>query len=220
MENLISLRKHQWRIFLKNRSLVNCTVNPRNTIDKVKEDSNSLIKTKLLYYDLLLSKSTYLKLPPHIDYFLGLRLYLQYNCTLFDTKRKEFFGRTLLTTRENPLESVERGERIFFSTTNSERVLFHLYEIDVEDTILVIEAILSSNELTPKCFSVGFFMIDLLNINNKVEIVNESPRILLDKEGQFYLNKKIRGETELIYSIDTKQNMGLINNIVGPNTLY
>ncbi|CAI2360434.1 unnamed protein product [Moneuplotes crassus] len=220
MEDLISLRKHQWRIFLKNSSLINCTVNPRNLLPQEDPANPELIKKKMLYYDISLSKCNYIELPENLMYFVDYRLYLQYNCTLFDKKKKEFFGRTLLTSRENYCETFDYKEKLYFRTTCSERILFHLYEVDIEDTILVVEAILNCNELEEKRFSIGFFMIDLVNFGNKIEIINESPRILLDKEGEYYLKRKTHGVSDLLYSIDTKQNMGLINNIVGPNTIY
>ena len=96
-----------------------------------------------------------------------------------------------------------------------------MYDIDVCDTILVVEVIVHCDKTDPKDFAIGFFIVDLSKTINKVEIVNESPRILLDEEGDYYLNKKrIIGDTELIYSIENKASMGIINNIVGPNTLY
>lgn len=64
-------------------------------------------------------------------------------------------------------------------------------------------------------------MIDLVNFENKVLLVGESPRILMEDKGEFYLRKrKIKSEAELLYSIDTKPSMMPINKIIGPNTIY
>lgn len=68
-------------------------------------------------------------------------------------------------------------------------------------------------------FSLGFFLIDLLNYDNKSYLISESPRILMEAEGDYYLTKKIATVPELIYTIDTGY-VHLINHIVGANTIF
>lgn len=186
-----------------------------------KNKEGFLPKTQLIYFDIELAKAQYLKVPTFIEYFSTYRVFLQYNCTLFDKKRRQFFGRTFQTVHENVCKDVDHDQGPFLETTDSDRLFFHLHDNDVDDTILVVEVILNCEKTQPSKFSLGFFMIDLVRFDNKVFMIEETPRILTEERGDYYLKKrKIVSVPELIYSIDTIPTMMPINKIIGPNTLY
>lgn len=64
-------------------------------------------------------------------------------------------------------------------------------------------------------------MIDLVNFENKAFMIEESPRVLMEERGKYWLKKKkIISEPEMIYSIDTQPLMMPINKIIGSNTIY
>ena len=107
------------------------------------------------------------------------------------------------------------------STTASDEIYFHIHDIDVDDTVVVIQLLVNCTETDPTSFSLGFFIINLKNYENKAYLINESPRILMSEEGDYYLtDRKIITKTELIFSIDTKSNLIPVNQIVSENTIY
>ena len=141
MEEKLSLKRHTWRIFKKRHRLVNCSQAPLRLPPRNKK--GYLSKTNLRYFSVDLCKSQFLKVPEHIEYFNTYRVYLQYNCTLFDKKNKEFFGRTYLTVQENVCQSVDHEQGPFLETTMNDQIFFNLYDGDLDDILLVIEIILN-----------------------------------------------------------------------------
>jgi hypothetical protein len=150
-------------------------------------------------------------------------------------KKREFFGRSFYTIKENLWKPECRNEGTYLHASRSERIFFHIYDSDVDNVILIVEAILKWEKTKPQKFSIGFFMIDLVNLDNKAFLAHESPRVLMEEIGENLLRfKTLEGklrdkaknamvnmsEAELIYTIDTVPSMMNIGKIIGPNTIY
>ena len=69
---------------------------------------------------------------------------------------------------------------------------------------------------------MGFFLIDLLNHDNRSFLISKSPRVLLEEEGDKYLKEMNKVETvpELLYSIDSDPILIPVSKIVGANTIF
>lgn len=141
MEEKLALKRHTWRIFKKQHRLINCTHQPRQLPERNEE--GFLPKTQLIYFDLTLAKAQYLKIPDEVEYYTTYRMYLEYSCTLFDKKQREFFGRSYLTIQENVVKFKELKEGIYLESTQSEQLFFHLHDNDVDNTLLIVEVILN-----------------------------------------------------------------------------
>ena len=64
-------------------------------------------------------------------------------------------------------------------------------------------------------------MLPLDKFDNKVFLVEESPRVLLEERGEYYIKKrKYKNIAELVYTIDTHEQIMPISKIIGANTIY
>ena len=110
----------------------------------------------------------------------------------------------------------------YLTTSMKDQLFLYLYECDVNDTLLIVEITLRWEKTNPPVFSMGFFIIDLLNFENRSFLISKSPRILMEPEGEIYLNKinKIESVPELLFSIDSDPLLLPVTKIVGPNTIF
>ena len=137
MDSTLDLKRHTWKIYEKNHRLINCTNEPRRIPERNKE--GYLPKTQTIYYELSLARCQYIRIPQEIRFFQTYRMFVTYSITLFDKTRQEYFGRTYNTTAEDVCEFTEYKDDIYLSTTKLQQLYFNLHDIDVDDTVLVVQ---------------------------------------------------------------------------------
>lgn len=219
MDSILSLKRHTWKIYQKNHRLINCTEGPRRIPDR--NVDGYLPKTQTIFYELILVKSQRLRIPPEIKFFMEYQAFVSYSVTLFDNNKKEFFGRTY-TTNNIPCTISEDNDDVLLESHGEESLYFHVHDVDVDDTFLIIQLLINCQNTDPQIFSLGFYVIDLTNVNNVTTLVlNESPRVLSTEEGAIYLTEHRKPtESELIFSIDTKSDLLPVKQIIPENTIY
>ena len=110
----------------------------------------------------------------------------------------------------------------YLMSSKKDQILFYLHDCDINDTWLVVEISIKCEKTNPQLFSMGFFLIDLLNHDNRSFLISKSPRVLLEEEGDKYLKEMNKVETvpELLYSIDSDPILIPVSKIVGANTIF
>lgn len=137
MDTKLSIKRSVWKTYRKERKLVNCTIEPREL--PMRGHGGFLSETTMMY-NIEFARAQFIRIPQIIDYFYSYPSFIRYSITLFDKKRKQFFGRTFSTVAENQMKIQKVGNDVYLMSSDKERILFYLYNCDIENTLLVVEA--------------------------------------------------------------------------------
>ena len=87
MHSALTLKRYKslWSSYKKNHRLVNCTNEPLQIPERNKK--GFLQKTQTIYYELIMVKAQFLKIPQEIRFFDTYRMFVTYSITLFNKSK-------------------------------------------------------------------------------------------------------------------------------------